>query len=164
MAFSSNYMFFSKYISTKKRPTIKKPPKINQPTNIDNIFKCVRINKFLCVCLVAQSFLTLCDTMYCSPPGSSVHGNFPGENMESRLPLPSPEDLPDSEVEPESSLVLVLPEFFQVSFASRHIMGWRLLPAFGPPEFSPLVFSSSTLFLIGTYHCETTQARGYYRA
>ena len=83
--------------------------------------------------------------------------------MESRLPLPTREDLPDPEVEPESSLILALPEFFQISFASRHIMSWRLLPAFGP-EFSPLVFSSSTLFLIGTYHCETTQARGYYRA
>ena len=26
------------------------------------------------VCLVAQSCLTLCDPMGCSPPGSSVHG------------------------------------------------------------------------------------------
>ena len=28
----------------------------------------------VCVCLVAQSCLTLCDPMDCSPPGSSVHG------------------------------------------------------------------------------------------
>ena len=29
----------------------------------------------VCVCvLVAQSCPTLCDTVYCSPPGSSVHG------------------------------------------------------------------------------------------
>ena len=29
----------------------------------------------MCVCvLVAQSCLTLCDLMNCSPPGSSVHG------------------------------------------------------------------------------------------
>ena len=28
----------------------------------------------------AQSWLTLCDPMDCSPPGSSVHGDFPGEN------------------------------------------------------------------------------------
>ena len=27
----------------------------------------------VCVCLVAQSCLTLCDPMDCSPPGSSVH-------------------------------------------------------------------------------------------
>ena len=36
---------------------------------------------FLCVlCLVAQLFLTLCDPTDCSPPGFSVHGDFPGEN------------------------------------------------------------------------------------
>ena len=31
-------------------------------------------------CLVAQSCLTLCDPMDCSPPGSSVHGDSPGKN------------------------------------------------------------------------------------
>ena len=30
--------------------------------------------------LVAKSCLTLCDPMDCSPPGSSVHGIFPGKN------------------------------------------------------------------------------------
>ena len=28
----------------------------------------------------AQSCLTLCDPMDCSPPGSSVHGDSPGKN------------------------------------------------------------------------------------
>ena len=32
------------------------------------------------LCLVAQSCLTLCDTMDCSPPGSSVHGDSPSKN------------------------------------------------------------------------------------
>ena len=32
------------------------------------------------VCLVAQLCLTFCNPSYCSPPGSSVHGNFPGKN------------------------------------------------------------------------------------
>ena len=32
-------------------------------------------------CLVAQSCPTLCNPMDCSPPGSSVHGIFPGRNM-----------------------------------------------------------------------------------
>ena len=32
------------------------------------------------MCLVAQSYLTLCDHMECSPPGSSVHGDSPGKN------------------------------------------------------------------------------------
>ena len=31
--------------------------------------------------LVAQSCPTLCDPMDCSPPGSSVHGDFPGKNI-----------------------------------------------------------------------------------
>ena len=34
----------------------------------------------MCVCLVAQSCLTLCDPMDFSPPGSSVHGGSPGKN------------------------------------------------------------------------------------
>ena len=32
------------------------------------------------LCFVAQSCLTLCDPMDCSPPGSSVHGLSPGKN------------------------------------------------------------------------------------
>ena len=32
------------------------------------------------LCLVAQSCPTLCDTMDCSLPGSSVHGDSPGKN------------------------------------------------------------------------------------
>ena len=32
------------------------------------------------LCLVAQSCLTLCDPMDCSPPHSSVHGDSPGKN------------------------------------------------------------------------------------
>ena len=32
------------------------------------------------LCLVAQSCLTLCDPMDCSPPGSSVQGDPPGKN------------------------------------------------------------------------------------
>ena len=32
------------------------------------------------LCLVAQSCLTICNPMDCSPPGSSVHGDSPGKN------------------------------------------------------------------------------------
>ena len=40
---------------------------------------------FICVCVCArakslQSCLTLCNTMDCSLPGSSVHGDSPGKN------------------------------------------------------------------------------------
>ena len=37
-------------------------------------------DNFVCVCLVTQSCPTLCDSMDCSLPGSSVHGAFPGKN------------------------------------------------------------------------------------
>ena len=32
------------------------------------------------LCLIAQSCLTLCTPMDCSPPGSCVHGDSPGKN------------------------------------------------------------------------------------
>ena len=43
----------------------------------------------MCVC--AQSCLTLCDPIYCNPPGASVYG----------LPCPPPGDLPDPGIESE---------------------------------------------------------------
>ena len=36
----------------------------------------------MCVCLVTQSCLTLCDPMDYSPPGSSVHGDSPDKILE----------------------------------------------------------------------------------
>ena len=45
------------------------------------------------LCLVTQSFLTLCDPMNYSPPGSSVHGGFSRQEYWSGLPCPPPEDL-----------------------------------------------------------------------
>ena len=54
--------------------------------------------------LVAQSCLTLCNPMDCSPPGSFVHGDSPGKNTGVGLPFPLPEDLSDPEIEPKSSV------------------------------------------------------------
>ena len=48
--------------------------------------------------LGAQSCLTLCDPMDCSPPGSSVHGI-----LQEWIAIPSSGDLPDSGIEPWSS-------------------------------------------------------------
>ena len=54
--------------------------------------------------LVAKSYLTLCDPMGCSPPGSSIHGI-----SQARIPewvaIPSPGDLPDPGIEPGSPTV-----------------------------------------------------------
>ena len=54
----------------------------------------------LCVS-VAQSYLTLWNPMGCSPPGFSVHGISQARILE-WFAIPSPGDLPDPGVEPES--------------------------------------------------------------
>ena len=51
------------------------------------------------LCLVAQSCLTLCIPMDCSPLGSSVHGISQARIL-GGLPFPSPGNLPDPEIEP----------------------------------------------------------------
>ena len=38
------------------------------------------LTPYAVLCLVAQSYLTLCDSMDCIPPDSSVHGDSPGKN------------------------------------------------------------------------------------
>ena len=44
---------------------------------------CVCVCVFLCLCLlVAQSCLTLCNPIYCSPPGSSLHGILQAKTLE----------------------------------------------------------------------------------
>ena len=53
----------------------------------------------MCVC--TQSCLTLCDPLDCNPPGSSVHEISLARILE-EVAVPSPGDLPDSEIEPAS--------------------------------------------------------------
>ena len=52
----------------------------------------------LCIHAQSLSCVRLCDLMDCSPPGSSVQGISQQEYW-SRLPFPSPEDLPNSRTE-----------------------------------------------------------------
>ena len=54
------------------------------------------------LCLVAQSCPTLCNTMDCSPPGSSVHGYSPGKNPGAGCHALLPGDLPNPGIEPRS--------------------------------------------------------------
>ena len=44
--------------------------------------------KFIYSCLAAQLCPTLCDSVDCSPPGSSVHGVSQGRTLEWVLPDP----------------------------------------------------------------------------
>ena len=50
---------------------------------------------------VTQSLLTLCDPMDCNLPASSIHGIFQASVLEWAA-IPSPGDLPNPEIEPES--------------------------------------------------------------
>ena len=54
----------------------------------------------MCVFVYSQSFLTLCDPMDCSPPGSSFPWSFPGNNTKVGLSFPTPGDLSDPGIEP----------------------------------------------------------------
>ena len=53
------------------------------------------------IVLVTQLYLTLCDLLDCSLPGSSVHGESRQEYW-SCLRFPSPGDISDSGIEPGS--------------------------------------------------------------
>ena len=50
----------------------------------------------------------LCDPMDYHPPGSSVHGMFPGKDIGIGLSVPSPGDLPDPGIELMSSVFSAL--------------------------------------------------------
>ena len=54
----------------------------------------------ICACMHAQSCLTLCNTMNCCLPCSSVR--YPRQEYWSGLPFLSPGDLPDSGIKPVS--------------------------------------------------------------
>ena len=68
----------------------------------------------------AQLCLTLCNPMYCIPPGSSVHGIF---RQEYRNGLPSPPlgNLPDPGIEPVSPASHLAGKFFTMSQWGSHV-------------------------------------------
>ena len=64
-----------------------------------------------------QSCLTLCDPMYGSPPGSSVHGILQQEHW-SGLPYLPPGDIPDPGIEPPSLMSPALAGRFFITSAT----------------------------------------------
>ena len=50
-------------------------------------------------CLVTQLCLTLCDPLYHSPPGSSIHGDSPSKNTGVGCHFSPPGDLPNPGIE-----------------------------------------------------------------
>ena len=63
-------------------------------------------HRFVVLDLVAQSCLTLCDPMDCSPLSSSVHGVLQARTLE-WVTLPSSGDLPNPGMEPRSAALRV---------------------------------------------------------
>ena len=55
------------------------------------------------LCSVAQSCLTLCDPMDCSPPGSSLSMEFSRQEYWSGLPFPPPGNISDPRIESASA-------------------------------------------------------------
>ena len=76
-----------------------------------------------CTCMCAQSCLTLCNSIDCSPPGSSVHGILQTRILE--LPFPPPGDLLHPGIEPVSLVSLALAGgFFTTAPPGNPWVGW----------------------------------------
>ena len=61
----------------------------------------------MCVCASHSVVPTLCDSMDSSLPGSSVHGDSPGQNTLVGSPFTSSGDLPNLRIEPRSPTLQV---------------------------------------------------------
>ena len=94
------------------------------------------------MCLLAQLCPTLYDPMDCSPPGSSVHGDSPGQEYWTGLPCHPPGDLPKPGMEPRSPAlqadsILSEPPGKPVFF-KKYIITIITLPKFPPCFCHPL--------------------------
>ena len=69
--------------------------------------------------LVTQLYLTICDPMDCSPPGSSVHRDSPGKNM-GRVAMPSSRG--SSQTRNRTRVSCIAGGFFTAELPGKHIM------------------------------------------
>ena len=79
----------------------------------------------------AESCLTLCDPVNCSPPGSSVHGIFQARILE-WVPFPFPGDLPHLGIESAST---TSPSVAGIFFTIAHL---------GSPQYARVPYSVVT--------------------
>ena len=92
------------------------------------------------LCLVARSYLTVCNSMDCSPPGSSVHGDSPGKNME-WVPMPSSR----GSSQPR--------DWTQVSYiAGRSFSSWTTRET--PPSWLPYAILGADNNLLDSIRCK----------
>ena len=92
-------------VKTWKQP--KCSPTEEQIKKVWCVCVCVWWNTVCVLGLAAESCLTLCDPINCSPPGSPVHADSPGRNTRVGLPGPPPGDLPNPGIEPRSPTLQV---------------------------------------------------------
>ena len=98
------------------------------------------------LCLVTQSCPTLCDPMYCSPPGSSVHGDSPGKNTGVGCHALLQGDLPNPGIEPRS------PALQQILYCLSHHGSPRILTGVGSLSLLQGIFPTPELNS-GVLHC-----------
>ena len=81
--------------------------------------------KYICVCSVAYSCLIHCDSMDCSPQGSSVHGISQAAYW-SGLPCPTPGDLPDQRIKPVFPMSSTLAGGFFTTVPPGKTKSWKV--------------------------------------
>ena len=92
-----------------KIPWIEEPCRLQslglQRVRHDCVTSLTRVTRYTIYCCVSSvlshSVATLCNPLGCSPPGSSVHWNFPGKST-GVIAIASPGALPDPGMEPAS--------------------------------------------------------------
>ena len=110
-----------------------------------------------CVCLVAPSHLTPCDSMNCKPARILCPWRFSRQEYWSGLPCPPPGDLPNPGIEPRSlalqvdSLSSEIPgkPHYISKFAQIHVHGGAgaIQPSHPlPPLLPPSIFCSIRIF------------------
>ena len=96
--------------------------------------------------LVTQSCPTLCDSMNCGLPGSSVH-RILQVRIWSRVLFPSPVDLPDSGIEPRSPALQVDSSVWATREVQRNMKNIKCF-SLARNIIVYLKFSSTTLYFI----------------
>ena len=81
---------------------------------------------YVCVCMISpfSRVPILCNTMDCSPPGSM---GFSRQEYWSAFPCPSPGDLPDPGIEPQSLTSPALADRFFTTSATWEAPEWSIL-------------------------------------
>ena len=93
---------------------------IHQGGYLVNDMSLVYVKHVLCVCLVAQSYLTLCDPMDCIACQAPLSMGFSRPEYWSGLPCPPPGDLPDPGIETRSAALQA--DFLQTEPPGKHVL------------------------------------------